>query len=455
MRNTKTKYNSSTLAIIVIIGIFIFQLFSQQIISQIIFDKSVHNFGQLKQGNKLYVDFKLTNAGTKTTTISRIEEPYGITYRISKKTIEPDSTITLRLKYTPKRKEIFERNVLVYLSTLSEPLIFTLKGEALYANTKETLEVPDFEEEKKTNLTLYNLQVNIVDVNTKEPINKATLEVLWDGLQYKKVSTNPQGKINQQLYSDNYYFLAYAPGYGMQEVPIMLDSDNQTITIELGEKNEPAIVEIIKDSIITPITKDVEPSNTGELDINRYAPNNVVFLLDVSVSMKQKGRLDLMKVAMIELVQMLRPIDKLSIVTYASTTDVVLESQAVNDKASIIKIIQDLEAGGLTAGGKGMKKAYQVAEKAHIKEGNNQVLIATDGAFNLEKGDKDMLSQAKNAAEKKNITLTVVGVINEKWTEKSMKSLANEGKGNYISIKNYNDAKTVLVEEIKRNSFKL
>lgn len=179
------------------------------------------------------------------------------------------------------------------------------------------------------------------------------------------------------------------------------------------------------------------------------------FLLDVSVSMKQKGRLDLMKVAMIELVQMLRPIDKLSIVTYSSTTEVVIESQAVTDKTSIIKVIQNLEAGGLTAGGKGLKKAYQVAEKSQIKEGNNQVLIATDGAFNLEKGDKDMLSQAKNAAEKKNITLTVVGVINEKWTEKSMKSLATEGKGNYISIKNYNDAKSVLVEEIKRNSFKL
>jgi uncharacterized protein YegL len=428
MLKVKNKNNTSTFAIIATVSFFIIQLFSIQTYSQIIFDKSVHNFGQLKEGNKLYIDFKLTNAGTKTAIINRVEEPYGVAYRISKKNIEPDSTITIRFKYIPKRKEIFERNILVYLSTLNEPLIFTLKGEALYVNTKETLEVPDFEEEKKTSIALYNLDVNIIDVNTKEPINKAILEVLWDGLQYKKVSTNQQGKINQQLYADNYYFLAYAPGYGMQEVPIILDSDNQTITIELGEKEQQTIVEIIKDSIITPITKEVEPSNTGELDINRYAPNNVIFLLDVSVSMKQKGRLDLMKIAMIELVQMLRPIDKLSIVTYSSTTDVVLESQAVNDKASIVKIIQDLEAGGLTAGGKGMKKAYQVAEKAYIKEGNNQVLIATDGAFNLEKGDKDMLSQAKNAAEKKNITLTVVGVINEKWTEKSMKSLATEGK---------------------------
>lgn len=434
--------------------LFLFQLFPA--FSQIIFDKSFHDFGQLKQGNKLFVDFKLTNAGNKTANIIRIEEPYGVSYRISKKTIEPDSTITVRFKYIPKRKEAFERNILVYISALSEPLIFTLKGEALYANPKETMEVPEFETEKKTDIPLYQLTINVVDANTKEPVNKAILEILWDGLQYKKVSTNAQGKIIQQLYSDNYYFLTYAPGYSMQETAVILEADNQSITIELGEKkpNE-MLVETKKDSSIVPEVKETPTEKTNELDINRYAPNNVVFLLDVSVSMKQKGRLDLMKVAMIELVQMLRPIDKLSIVTYSSTTEVVIESQAVTDKTSIIKVIQNLEAGGLTAGGKGLKKAYQIAEKSQIIDGNNQVLIATDGAFNLEKGDKDMLSQAKNAAEKKNITLTVVGVINEKWTEKSMKSLATEGKGNYISIKNYNDAKSVLVEEIKRNSFKL
>ncbi|NUM49694.1 MAG: VWA domain-containing protein [Flavobacteriales bacterium] len=438
----------------VLLTLFLFQLFP--VFSQIIFDKSFHDFGQLKQGNKLFVDFKLTNAGNKTANIIRIEEPYGISYRISKKMIEPDSTVTIRFKYIPKRKEVFERNILVYISTLSEPLIFTLKGEALYANPKENLEVTEFETEKKTDIPLHQLTINVVDANTKEPINNAILEILWDGLQYKKVSTNAQGKIMQQLYSDNYYFLAYAPGYSMQETAVMLETDNQSITIELGEKKQNQIlVENKKDSLILPEEKETSTEKNNELDINRYAPNNVVFLLDISVSMKQKGRLDLMKVAMIELVQMLRPIDKLSIVTYSSTTEVVMESIAVTDKASIIKVIQNLEAGGLTAGGKGLKKAYQVAEKSQIKEGNNQILIATDGAFNLEKGDKDMLSQAKNAAEKKNITLTVVGVINEKWTEKSMKSLATEGKGNYISIKNYNDAKSVLVEEIKRNSFKL
>lgn len=419
--------------------------------AQIVFDKSVHHFGPIKQGDKLYVDFKLTNAGAKPAIITRIEEPYGIAYLLKSKNLPPDSSTVLRIKYVPKRKEVFERNILVYISTLNEPLIFTVKGEALYANTKETLEVPAFENQGKPVLPLYGMTVNIIDAATQEPVPNALLEVLWDGLQYKKLSTDLSGVIKQQLYEDNYYLLAYAPGYEMQEAPVILEKDQTSITIELGQRTDAEKPQI---TITEPVQIEPEKTDDGTLDEKLYAPNNVVFLLDVSVSMKQKGRLDLMKVAMIELVNLLRPIDKMSIVTYSSSTEVLLESEYVNDKAKIIKIIQDMEAGGLTAGGKGMKKAYQVAEKSFMKEGNNQVLIATDGAFNLEKGDKDMSSQAAHAA-KKGILLTVVGVVNEKWTEKSMRQLAEVGKGNYVSIKNYKEAKTVLTEEIKQKSFKL
>ena len=213
---------------------------------------------------------------------------------------------------------------------------------------------------------------------------------------------------------------------------------------------------IKEDTIPEPIVviEKEDTVSTKELPVNLFAPNNVVFCIDVSVSMKQKGRLDLLKASMIELLKGLRPIDKLAIVTYASSTNVVLESQYVTDKASIMELIKELKAGGYTAGAKGIKKAYQVARENKIEGGNNQVIIATDGAFNLNKGgDKGILRNVE-ANYNKGVSISVVGVKNEKWTVKSMSTIAKKGHGHYIHIKSYEQAKSVLMDEIKNNSRK-
>ena len=143
----------------------------------------------------------------------------------------------------------------------------------------------------------------------------------------------------------------------------------------------------------------------------------------------------------------------MAIVTYASSTEVVLESQFVTDKAKIMQLIQDLTAGGYTAGAKGIKKAYQVARENFIEGANNQVVISTDGAFNLDKGDRGILNNVESN-HKKGVIISVVGVKNEKWTVKSMKEIAQTGGGNYIHIESYAQAKPLLMNEIKFNSRK-
>ncbi|HRN42324.1 MAG TPA: VWA domain-containing protein, partial [Vicingus sp.] len=144
---------------------------------------------------------------------------------------------------------------------------------------------------------------------------------------------------------------------------------------------------------------------------------------------------------------------KLAIVTYASSTDVILESEYVTDKAKITQLIQDLTAGGYTAGAKGIKKAYQVARDNFMKDANNQVIIATDGAFNLEKSDKTILNDV-TANYKKGVSLSVLGVKNEKWTVSSMTAMAEAGGGNYLHIETFAQAKAVLMNEIKAKSRK-
>ncbi len=423
--------------------------------SQIVFNTTYHNLGDINKEDKKYFDFTLTNAGKVAASIIRIEEPYGISSKFSTKTIEPDSTITVRIKYTPKRKGPFKQDVPIWVSVNNEPITFTLEGNALTFDVNESMACPEFTVIQKPIEERANLKINVIDVNTKKPIKEATVEIIWDGLVYKKVTTDKLGEAIQNLQVDNYYLVVNAEGYGSKEADFALDNTNNSIQFELGKPTKEEILAKEEPIIVEPVMvpEPTDTISTKELPVNLYAPNNVVFLIDVSVSMKQKGRMDVLKASMIELLNGLRPIDKLAMVTYASSTDVILESEYVTDKVKITQLIQDLTAGGYTAGAKGIKKAYQVARENLIKDGNNQVIIATDGAFNLEKTDKSILDDV-TTNYKKGVSISVLGVKNEKWTIPSMSAIAEAGGGNYLHIETFAQAQQVLMNEIKAKSRK-
>ena len=440
------------------ISIFVLFLLVTSASAQVVFNQSYHNLGEVNSADKKYFDFTFTNAGKTTAHILRIEEPYGIDVKFSKKEILPDSTVIVRIKYTPKKKGKFKKDVPVWISVNNEPITLTIEGEAKTFDVNESLNCPDFKVKKQPQELRSDLTVKVIDVNTKKPIKNAIVEVIWGGLVYKKLNTNKDGEVVQNLKWTNYYLVVNAEGYGTKEQDFYVNEKNNFIQFELGEPTEEELI-VVVDTVENVVESEIvviEPEDTistKELPINLYAPNNIVFCIDVSVSMKQQGRLDLLKASMIELLNGLRPIDRLAIVTYASSTDVVLRSDYVTNKAEITQLIQDLTAGGYTAGAKGIKKAYQVARSNYIEGGNNQVIIATDGAFNLNSSSNSILEDvAENL--KRGVTISVVGVKNEKKTVKSMKSIASTGSGNYIHISSYAQAKPLLMDEIKLNSRK-
>ena len=438
------------------------------LVGQVVFNTSYHNLGEINKEDQKYFDFTLTNAGTKTAFLLRIEEPYGIDVKFSKKEIAPDSTIIVRVKYTPKKKGKFKKDIPVWVSVNNEPITLTLEGNAKTFDLNESLNCPDFKAKKQPKNLKTDLQIKVVDVNTKQPIKDATVQVIWNGLNYKQLKTAQNGIVTPNLKWGIYYLVVNAAGYDTKEQDFYVSQKNNFIQFELGELTEEELIVIQEDSVVNeePILQqepvedevvDIEPEDTvstKQLPVHLYAPNNVVFCIDVSVSMKQKGRFDLLKASMLELLNGLRPIDKLAIVTYASSTIIALESQYVTDKTSIIELIKGLTAGGYTAGAKGIKKAYQVARENKIEGGNNQVIIATDGAFNIDKGDDKGIIRNVEANLNKGVTISVVGVKNEKWTVKSMSTIAKKGEGNYIHIKSYEQAKSVLMDEIKAKSRK-
>lgn len=177
-------------------------------------------------------------------------------------------------------------------------------------------------------------------------------------------------------------------------------------------------------------------------------PANLVFLCDVSGSMNSANKLGLLKSSLKLLTNQMSAEDKISLVVYAGASGVVLEPTAGNDHAKISMALEQLQAGGSTNGGAGIKLAYLMAEKAFIKGGINRVILATDGDFNVGTTNFEALKQLVEQKRKTGIALTTLGFGNGNYNDHLMEQLADIGNGNYAYIDNLKEAQKVLVDSI-------
>lgn len=177
-------------------------------------------------------------------------------------------------------------------------------------------------------------------------------------------------------------------------------------------------------------------------------PANLVFLVDVSGSMRSANKLGLLKSSMKLLSKQLRAQDRISIVVYAGASGVVLEPTPGNKKATIMAALDGLTAGGSTNGAAGIRLAYAMAEQAFIKDGINRVMLATDGDFNVGTVNFEALKNLIEEKRKTGITLTTLGFGSGNYNDHLMEQLADVGNGNYAYIDTLKEARKVLVEEL-------
>lgn len=180
-------------------------------------------------------------------------------------------------------------------------------------------------------------------------------------------------------------------------------------------------------------------------------PSNLVFLLDVSGSMNSPDKLPLLKQGLRILVNQLRSEDKVAIAVYAGSSGLVLP--ATNDKNKILEALNKLEAGGSTNGGQGIQLAYKVAEDNFISNGNNRVILATDGDFNVGiTGDNALVSLIEQKRNK-GIFLSVLGFGTGNLNDSMMEKLANKGNGNYAYIDSSEEARKALGQQVAGTLF--
>lgn len=185
-----------------------------------------------------------------------------------------------------------------------------------------------------------------------------------------------------------------------------------------------------------------------ELDLTECPPSNLVFLIDVSGSMDEPDKLPLVQRAFRLLAENLRPQDRVSIVTYASGDTTVLDGVHGDETAEITDAIEDLSAWGGTDGSKGIITAYGLAKKNYLPGGNNRVILATDGDFNVGVSDEAGLTRLIKEKAAEGVYLSVLGFGTGNYADTRMEALADNGNGNYSYIDNIAEARRVLVQEI-------
>ena len=190
-----------------------------------------------------------------------------------------------------------------------------------------------------------------------------------------------------------------------------------------------------------------------KIDLAKAPPSNIVFLIDVSGSMDEENKLPLLQSSFKMLLGQLRPDDKVAIVTYANGTKVALPSTSVKDKEKIIKVLDNLYASGGTSGGRGIQLAYEQAQKSFIKNGNNRIILATDGDFNIGINNTTDLEKFIEKQRESGIYMSVLGFGMGNYRDDIAETIADKGNGNYAYIDNITEAKKVLVNELSGTLF--
>jgi Ca-activated chloride channel family protein len=190
-----------------------------------------------------------------------------------------------------------------------------------------------------------------------------------------------------------------------------------------------------------------------ELDYDNMKPSNLVFLIDASGSMSDNNKLPLLKKGLKLLLSQLDDKDKVSIVAYAGAAGLVLPATAASETATILNALDGVTSGGSTAGGQGIQLAYKIAKENLMEGGNNRVILATDGDFNVGVSSSSDLVSLIEEKRKDDIYLTICGFGMGNYKDGRMEQISNAGNGNYFYIDNVREAEKVFVKEMRANMF--
>ncbi|SCY37018.1 Ca-activated chloride channel family protein [Lachnospiraceae bacterium XBB2008] len=280
--------------------------------------------------------------------------------------------------------------------------------------------------------------------------------------EFKEVYASPLSTFGADIDTASYSNLRRMinDGYNLYDIPAGSIRTEELINYFNYDYREPGSNDtfaVNAQIIDCPWNKETKLVNLGikakELEDIENVPSNIVFLVDVSGSMDDYDKLPLLQMGLDMLVDDLDENDRVSIVTYASSSDIVIAGVSGDEHTTIKKAINALSAGGSTNGGDGIKSAYRLAEKYFIEGGNNRVIMATDGDLNVGITSEDELEELISKKKESGVFLSVLGFGTGNYNEAALETLADKGNGNYSYIDCLSEAKKVLIDEFNSTLF--
>ena len=427
------------------------------------------------------------NAYEEVVYILRAEQSERTVIQFSDKKLLPGKEEFIRIQFNPKKTGKFNEQVMVYFSKLLRPLPIQIRGEVESFTKEYDPACPNFDE--KPGRKTFDIRFFVGDGLNMEPVKKARVQTLNLESQ-KEEESNSFGFVHLMLPAGKYRWRVQAEGFETQVVEKYVNRLQNEVNVYLERQEGHVIADIKhaetdslrkevfrrildkeeqKEAVIIPDTTteakteakeqgrpkepsaDTEPRQDSEyLPLSQYKKNNLVFLIDVSESMRLSGKFQLLRKALKSLIGSMRSVDQLAILTYSDSVELFMNIKANLDVNRAQKQIDDLFAHGKTNTTAGVEEAYRLTLEGLVADGNNQIFLTSDGVYSKEDTEKTISYIRSKFGT--GVKLSTIGVKTEKTNASKLKKIARYGQGKYLSIDDDASAESVLIREVKRNS---
>lgn len=286
-----------------------------------------------------------------------------------------------------------------------------------------------------------HVEGTIYDLRTNNPIANATVVIEFGVDKYTSV-TNAEGKYNIKTsvrYGDKEYYIKIIHKNYYDLNGVVFVKEHSIRNFGLKEKIIP-ITTFIKDSTIIP-----------SISLDGYASNNWTILIDISSSMNEPEKLNVLLSGIKNIVELFRAEDIITILTFSSKTNELLPSTSGNEKNKILLALDKIKFGGTTQGASAIESAFQYTSKNYIDNGNNRILIFTDGMFSSGKSDYSKISKTISTFSNKNIKTSIFLLGNPTpYVIKNQENLTKQGNGSFAVLKDAETAKKIMIEEAQK-----
>lgn len=488
-----------------------FLAFSQQI------KPNTYNFGRVKLWNNPEASFTFKNTSDKSVLFLPLPFDNKLGVVLPEGYIKPGETAEIKVTFFTEQTGEFNIDLPIYINTVPEPLHLVLKGNIKSLHPNALTVCPTIDKSKKANKSESSGSITVYDKVSKKVINGIDIHLENPNKSYlledSKKDRVPINNVNVGLYTvvvskegylsqerviyinknsgDFVFELDRAPSHsgivskeekGNEEfIELMPENESEEASIEKVRKmvnerfkgktiiNKDVVVikenpldsaiivqneEFKKSELLIPYADLPDYNQDGTLNSKKFSSNNIVFLIDVSGSMYREDKLPLLKESIKTMISVLRKEDLITIISYSSKATIHASGVSGDQKMILYAVIDSLVAKGNSYGAEGMQFAYEYAEANYIANGNNQVILASDGMFNSKLlTNNDILNMAAERKLKKIKTSTIF-FGKSKESLKFMKDLSNIGQGTFMQMAVGEASQANLLEEIKNNSLK-